>query len=91
MERKETEELFAQLRAGAGPQEWGWYTVVKIRATNPDKDGNYQVGLVEEGEGEPVWEPVQCNRNGDPDEELDDLISQVYDLCKQVLPHADDE
>jgi hypothetical protein len=73
--------MAAALREAFGRKEWG-DTVLAIAATHADENGNFEVALLDEGSGEPVWEPTRCNVN-DPASEFDEVIDDVCNFYEQ--------
>jgi hypothetical protein len=76
------DEFADALKTAFGRKDWGDHTVLAIAATYSDDQGNFEVALLDEGSGQPVWEPTRCNVN-DPASEFDKVMDDVCNFYEQ--------
>lgn len=73
---------FDVLREALRRKEWGDHTVLSMCATASDEHGDFQVAIIQEGHGEPVWEPAQCNVDG-PEAEYQEVMNHFSHFYRQ--------
>lgn len=75
--------LFDALRGSmSGPPQWGDRTILKVRVTDVDEHGNYELAVIGEDDEDAYYEPSRCNIN-DPDGEVREFYCQVDSLFSE--------